>query len=416
MPRVLWISVSIVAWMCVPAAGQSSQSEAQGALTLKSALSEALEHNPELHAARVAYDAARAAPARERFLMPPTLETQIWAWPLTTLNPARTDMYMFTAEQELPGRGKRAARSLVAERDAELASRAVDVRAVAILSEIRSAYVDLATARATRGIYETQGQILEDMADASTVRYASGEGVQHHTVTALVDLTRLARDRLATDERVEAGEARLSRLLGRTPGTPIEPLAPLVNAAGGEDAERRALTGHPDVAAADALIVREEAELSRLRGDQRPDYVIGGGYMLMPGGAGAWTARAGVTWPNAPWTKGRLSAQVDAQAKRVDAAKAQREAVVARIRHDVRQASIRIAAAQRQAELLESTVLPQAEHAFELARVAYAGGQGPFMDALESRRLLATTQLELIEARATVSRALADLESVVGLP
>jgi cobalt-zinc-cadmium efflux system outer membrane protein len=416
MPRVLWISVSIVAWMCVPAAGQSSQSEAQGALTLKSALSEALEHNPELHAARVAYDAARAAPARERFLMPPTLETQILAWPLTTLNPARTDMYMFTAEQELPGRGKRAARSLVAERDAELASRAVDVRAVAILSEIRSAYVDLATARATRGIYETQGQILEDMADASTVRYASGEGVQHHTVTALVDLTRLARDRLATDERVEAGEARLSRLLGSTPGTPIEPLAPLVNAAGVEDAERRALTGHPDVAAADALIVREEAELSRLRGDQRPDYVIGGGYMLMPGGAGAWTARAGVTWPNAPWTKGRLSAQVDAQAKRVDAAKAQREAVVARIRHDVRQASIRIAAAQRQAELLESTVLPQAEHAFELARVAYAGGQGPFMDALESRRLLATTQLELIEARATVSRALAYLESVVGLP
>jgi hypothetical protein len=37
-------------------------------------------------------------------------ETQIWGWPITTLNPIRTDMYMFMAEQELPGKGKRAAR------------------------------------------------------------------------------------------------------------------------------------------------------------------------------------------------------------------------------------------------------------------------------------------------------------------
>ena len=135
----------------------------------------------------------------------------------------------------------------------------------------------------------------------------------------------------------------------------------------------------------------------------------------MPGGAGAWTARAGLTWPNAPWIRGRLPAQVEAQSKRIEAAKAAREAVAARIRHDVRRTGIRIAAAQRQARLIESTILPQAEHAFDLARVAYAGGQGPFMDALESRRLLVTTQLELIEARANVQRAQAELESAVGL-
>jgi hypothetical protein len=67
--------------------------------------------------------------------------------------------------------------------------------------------------------------------------------------------------------------------------------------------------------------------------------------------------------------------------------------VVARIRHDIRQTGIRIAAAQRQARLIESTVLPRVEHAFELARVAYGSGEGPFMDAVESRRLLVTTEL-----------------------
>jgi outer membrane protein TolC len=99
----------------------------------------------------------------------------------------------------------------------------------------------------------------------------------------------------------------------------------------------------------------------------------------------------------------------------VEAAKAAREVVVARIRHDIRQTGIRIAAAVRQARLIESTVLPQVEHAFELARVAYASGEGPFMDAVESRRLLVTTELELIEARANTRRAQAELESAAGL-
>jgi outer membrane protein TolC len=296
-----------------------------------------------------------------------------------------------------------------------VANQAVGVRAAGILSEVRAAYIDLVTARETRRAYDTQSRALEDMAEASTLRYASGEGVQHHTVTALLDLTRLEKDRIDGDERIEAAEARVGRLLGRAPGSPVEELAPFVSSLSLEEAEQRALARHPDLGAVDALIAREEAELSRLEGERRPDYVVGGGYMLMPGGAGAWTARAGLTWPNAPWTRGRLPAQVEAQTKRVDAAKATREAVVARIRHDIRLTGIRITAAQRQARLIESTVLPQAEHAFDLARVAYAGGEGPFMDALESRRLLVATQLELIEARASVQRAQAELESAAGV-
>jgi outer membrane protein TolC len=225
----------------------------------------------------------------------------------------------------------------------------------------------------------------------------------------------LEKDRIDADERIETAAARLARLLGREPGSPVETLAPFTGSVTAEEAEQRALARHPDLAAADAVIAREEAELSRLRRERRPDYVVGGGYMLMPGGAGAWTARGGLTWPNAPWTRGRVPAQVEAQAKRIEAAKAARDVVVARIRHDVRQTGIRIAAAERQARLLESTILPQVEHAFDLARVAYAGGQGPFMDALESRRLLVTTELELIEARANVRRAQAGLESAAGL-
>lgn len=75
---------------------------------------------------------------------------------------------------------------------------------------------------------------------------------------------------------------------------------------------------------------------------------------------------------------------------------------------------IRLAAAERHVQLIESTILPQIEHAFELARVAYAGGEGTFVELLESGRLLLASQLEYAEARVTVDRALADLDSAVG--
>src|SRR5262245_53551932 len=64
-------------------------------LTLAGAIDEALAKNPELIALRRQFEAARQRPGQERFLMPPTLEAQIWQWPITTLNPLNTNMYMF---------------------------------------------------------------------------------------------------------------------------------------------------------------------------------------------------------------------------------------------------------------------------------------------------------------------------------
>ena len=181
------------------------------------------------------------------------------------------------------------------------------------------------------------------------------------------------------------------------------------------EAEERALTNHPDVAMVAVTVQREEAELARLRGERRPDYVIGGGYMLMPGDAGAWTARAGITWPNAPWSRGRLTSAIDAQEKRVEAVKARRDVVTSQLRQAVRQAVVRLTAAERHVRLIESTLLPQIEHAFELAQVAYAAGEGAFDDVLAARRMLLSTQLDQVEARANLARARAALDAAAGV-
>ena len=388
----------------------------QGApLTLRAALDEAAARNPELVALRQQYEAARSVPAQERFLGPPTLEAQIWGWPITTANPVRTDMYMFMAEQAIPGRGKRAARVLVGEREAELSRQQIAVRANQLLGEIRHAYIDLLFTRDAFAQYTRQTKLLDEMAETATLRYAAGEGVQHHTVVALVEVANLEKERIAATARAQAAEARLNTLLGRPLSQPVEALSPVVATVSADAVEERALDRHPDVVMVAAEVAREEAELERLRGERRPDFVVGGGYMLIPGEAGAWTARAGITWPNAPWARGRLNVSIEAQSKRVDAAKARGAVIAAQLRQAVREAVIRLNAAERHVRLIESTVLPQIEHAFALTRVAYGAGEGSFTEMLDARRTLLTAELEYLDARASVARSRADLETVAGV-
>ena len=410
-PYPLFGIVSVSLFVATAAFAQVSPGSS---LALDAAVQEALARNPELIALRQEYEAARAAPAQERFLAPQMLMAQIWGWPVTTLNPARTQMYMLTAEQEFPGRGKRASRTLVAEREADVSRQQVAVRANQILSDLRQAYINLAFTRETFDLYSRQARLLEDVTETATLRYAAGEGVQHHTVVALVEVASIERDRIAAEERAQAAEARLNTLLGRPPAQPVERLEPIIATVSPEQVEELALARHPDVAMVAAGIGREEAELERLRRERRPNYVVGGGYMLMPGEPGAWTARAAITWPNAPWSRGSFNAAIDVQAKRLEAAKARGAVVAAQLRQAVREAVVRLTAAERHLRLIESTVLPQIEHAFELARVAYAAGEGPFTDILDAHRTLLATQLDYDGARANVARARADLETAAG--
>ena len=384
-------------------------------LSLSDALREVRQANPQLIALERQHQASRAAVPEARFLEAPMFETQIWGWPVTTLNPVRTDMYMFMAEQELPGRGKRAARELVAMRDAELAETQIARRANEIFTAVKQTYAELWLARATAELLGRQRPILEQTADAATIRYASGHSGQHDTVQAIVELSRLQTETVQWRERARLAETRLNVLLGRRPDSPVPALAAVPAALpAAADAERLALVRNPEMAMASAEIAREEAELARLRGDRRPDFVIGGGYMLQPGGAGAWTARAGITWPNAPWARGRLTTGIEAQERRVVAARARQEAIATGVRGAVHEAFVRITAARERSELLETAVIPHIEHAFDVALTSYASARADFADLLDTQRVLLATRMEVASARADQAMAVADLEMALG--
>src|SRR5215831_17109282 len=193
-------------------------------VTLQGGLRKALKRNPELAALRDQIAVARQRPAQERSLMPPMAEAQIWQWPINTLNPANTNMYMFMVGQDLPGRGKRDARAAVVEKDIAMAGADVTIRARQIVNEIKQAYAALFIARKATEVHLESVDLLERIADAAQIRYAAGRGSQQGALKPVIELSKLHGDVIMHDEEAGLAAARLNVLLNRPPEMPFGPL------------------------------------------------------------------------------------------------------------------------------------------------------------------------------------------------
>ena len=387
-------------------------------LTLEAALAEALEKNPTLVALRSQFEAARQRPAQERFLMAPTFEAQIWQWPITAFNPADTNMYMFTVGQDLPGRGKRQLRAELAEKDVEIAENEIAVRARGVLAQVKRVYAELFVARKDIEIHLESVELLRQFADISHAKYATGCISQQDVVKAVVELSMLHDDLVMMDERALIAEARLNALVDRAPEAPIGPLAEPrteVTLPPSSELQRIALESQPELKDAQLRRQRGDAALLAAKSEYKPDFMVGGGYMLMPRDRDGWTASVGITWPRAPWARGRLDARVAEATAEISAARARERVVENGIRLAVQEAYVRVQAAGQRAALLRSSIVPQSEQAIEVSRVAYQTDRGDFLALIDNQRSLLNARHSYYVALSSLEQAVADLERVVGV-
>jgi outer membrane protein TolC len=386
-------------------------------LSLRNALDEAFAKHPELIALRKQLEAAQQRPAQERFLAAPTLEAQIWQWPINTLNPANTSMYMFMVGQDIPGAGKRGLRAAVAEKDVQLAAIEIAVRARDVVDRVKRTYADLFLARKAIEVHLASVELLRQFAEVTQVKYTTGRISQQDVLKAVVELSKLHDDLIMLDERAQIAEAQLNTLLDRRPDVPIGRLAEphervLLPAA--EDLQRLALEHQPELAAARIATERADARLAVVKREYKPDFFAMGGYMLMPRDGDAWMAKVGVTWPAAPWSRGRLDAQKAEATAEIDVAKARMRAVENALRLAVQEAYVRVKTAEQRASLLRTTVLPQSEQALEVSRVAYQTDRVDFLALIDNERVRLDAHLDYYRALSDLEQALADLERAVG--
>ena len=349
--------------------------------------------------------------------MPPTFDAQIWQWPINTLNPANTSMYMLTLNQDIPGRGKRRLQQTLAETDTDLAENEIAVRARDIVEQVKRAYADVYVSRKAIEIHQGSVDLLRQFADVSTIKYTTGRISQQDVLKSVVEISKLHEDLVMHRESALRAAARLNTLLNRPPEAPIGSVADppervLLPAA--QDLQRIALEHHPELRGVELAVQRAQTALAVAYSASKPDFTVGGGYMLMPHDHDAWTASIGITWPKAPWSRGRLAAQTAAAAADVDAARARQRAAESQVRLAVQDAYIRVKAAEERAALLRTTVVPQSRHTLEVSRAAYQTDRVDLLALIDNQRELLDAQLGYYRALSDLDQALADLERTVG--
>jgi outer membrane protein TolC len=390
------------------------------ALTLNEVEGIALARNPEVEVAvrRVAIAEAHVPVAGA--LDDPTAMYRGWGIPLQQPWNYNAAQNMFSLSQTLPGPGKRALRtsvaeSEVAESEAELEQVRLEVRV-----RVHKAFDDMLLADDELRIHSQHVAIARQAVEAAQIKYTVGKVPQQDILKAQVALTQLGEHMIRFERDTALARARLNTLLGRDPDAPLQVrgeyavLAPLPDE---QVLDELALQSRPDLVMARVAAERSHKEQALAKKAYIPDFNVSGGYMLMAPTSDIRNNYMVEASMNLPWLNHRKHNSEIAEAT---ATATEQDAEIVALRNaafgQVQDALVQARAAQRFALLYHDELRPQAEAALQSSVIGYENDKTNFLDLLDSQMTVIDIDLAWIQAVADFDTRLADLELATGAP
>jgi outer membrane protein TolC len=393
--------------------------EASGpALTLDDLERMALAANPEIGVAarRVVITQAHVPVAGA--LDDPMAMYRGWGVPLEhpwNLNSAQN---MFSISETLPGRGKRALRTSVAESDVDVSKAQLDQVRLEVRVRVHKAFGDLLRADDEIRIHDQHVAIARQAIEAARIKYTAGKVPQQDILKAQVALTRLAEHMIQFDHDAGLARSRLNTLLGRAPNSPLRVTgehAVLDTLPQAQDLDDLALRSRPDLLAAQQAAERSHRELVLAKKAYVPDFTVSAGYMIMPSGQDFRNAYMVEGSMNLPWLNHRKH---DGEIAEATAQLTEQDAELAALRNvafgQIQEALVEAEAAQKLAHLYHDELRPQAEATLQSSVIAYENDKTDLLDLLDSQMAVVDIDLAWIQAVADFDSRLADLELAAG--
>ncbi|MDR3742400.1 MAG: TolC family protein [Terracidiphilus sp.] len=390
------------------------------ALTLDEAERIALAANPEIALAARRVAMAQAHVPSAGALDDPMAMTRFWGVPLQKpwdLNAAQS---MFSLSQTLPGPGKRALRTGIANSDVAVAQAQLDQVRLQVRIAVRKAFYDLLRAQDEERIHDEHVSVAQQAIEAARIKYTVGKVPQQDVLKAQVALTRLAEHMIRFTQDIDMARSQLNTLLGRDPATPVSAsgahrvLSTLPDAKALAEAAFRT---RPDLLAAAEAAEKSRREQALAKKAYTPDFTVSAGYMLMPTGTDMRNAYMVEGSMNLPWLNRHRH---DAEIAEASAQTTMQEAELASMQNaalgQIREALVNARAAQSLARMYHNDLRPQAEATLEASVVAYENDKTDFLDLLDSQMSLVDIDLAWIQAVGDFDSRLADLELSIGAP
>jgi outer membrane protein TolC len=390
-------------------------------------VTEALQGNPEIAAARGERDAARERVSPAGTLEDPMLEAGVLNAPLPSLSFRREDMTMkmLGLSQRLPFPGKRDLRRQVAAREADAVGYAYQETVNRVVLDVKAAYFDLATVIESTQLAQKTRQVLEQFLDIARARYTVGRSSQADVLRAQTQLSRLDNELIRLDQERPVIEAELIRLLGRRTDDGAPAVAPIPEGLHSRDTplpmdtlREAAFAERPQLLALQTLIARNEKALELARREYYPDFDVRLAYGQRADTLDGFnrddmvSLTVGVKLPI--WRKSKLAPQVaEAIAMRRQASAmyaAQENEVTAGLRQQVVTAEQSL----KSARLYETAILPQARLTVESSVAAYKVDRVDFLTLLDSQMTLFDYEISYVTVLSNYNKAIAEIDFLTG--
>lgn len=262
-------------------------------------------------------------------------------------------------------------------------------RAADVMAEVRRAYTELEHARARAALYDQISPVLLDMADTGSGP-APLDDMRVHDPRTITGMAQVGLARVSGSERVRLAEHRLRAVMGdvdaESGGTRLDGTSRAA-AATSSEASTRGGTSSGEASADGVARIAALIPRTFSTPPAQPERVA--------------SERAAA-----------VTLMVHEPGDALAAAVVSRDAVERTRR--VRDARTRVDAARERLRLTRTTLVSQAQQAYDSARLAYASQRATLGDVVDTARVMFEARLSEADARADLDRALVEMEVAIG--
>jgi len=385
-----------------------------GAITLRQALSLALQRNPQLRS--FAWDIrAKEALALQAGLLPnPEISVGVENFEGTgRLHGFGGVESTLSLSQLIELGGKRMKRVKVAELDRNLAAWDYEAARIDTLTEVTKSFIDVLRAQEQLSLAKELVDLAERALVTASERVLAGKAPPIDETKAKVELS-ISRINLIKSERgLIAARKRLAALWGSTE-------AVFEKAAGRLDIAKpippfeqveRLIPQNPDIARQKTEMNRSRAMMNLARAGRVPDVTIqGGARRFRETGDDAYVMGMSMPLPVFDRNQGAYRKARFSLAK----AKEKRRAAEVRVRTALSDAYEALSTTYAEVASLREDVIPGARTAFDTANEGYRQGKFSFLEVLDAQRVLFQTRSAYVDALASYHKQAADVEKLIG--
>jgi cobalt-zinc-cadmium efflux system outer membrane protein len=403
-------------------AQEPAPQHAHGVTPLADLLQEAEKNNPQIEAARQAWQGAKQVPTQASTLPDPqfTLQHLSVGSPRPFAGYTNSDFAYIGlgVTQDIPYPGKLKLRGEIAKREADVSQQQVESVRRAVLAEVKASYFQLAYLSKTLAILENDGELLKQIAQAADARYRSGMGRQQDVLQAQLQKTKLVRE--IAMHHLEFGklQAQLKQFLNRPQDSPdIEPAdlteSPLLQ--NYQELLGAAKAQNPELTASQKMIDKQSLQVDLARKDFYPDFNVQ--YMWQRTDPTQFRAYYMLSFGvRVPIYRSRKQKPELAQAQSEElGSRSELEVQSQRVASELRTQYV---VAQETTELLRihrEGLAPQARSAFQSGLAAYQSNKQDFQAVLTSFLDVLHLDEEYWQNLAEYETAMARLEQITGL-